>query len=138
MKRAYLWPNWFLALGSALLLSGLVGCSGGSGDEENSTLIAPAAASLTDAFGELESSFEGQNPGTDVQVSFAGSSELLTQIQQGASADVFASEAKMNAAVEEGLVAEPGTFVRNRSVVIVPADNPAGSSKGERITPVGE
>ncbi len=86
-----------------------------------------AASSLTDAFGELESSFEEQNPGTDVQISFAGSSELLTQVQQGAPADVFASaaEAKMNAAVEEGLVAEPETFVRNRPVVIVPADNPA-------------
>lgn len=110
-----------------MLLSGLAGCGGGSGDEENSALTVLAASSLTDAFGELESSFEEQNPGTDVQISFAGSSELLTQVQQGAPADVFASaaEAKMNAAVEEGLVAEPETFVRNRPVVIVPADNPA-------------
>jgi molybdate transport system substrate-binding protein len=53
-----------------------------------------AAASLTDAFGEFEGSFEEQNPGTAVQVSFAGTSELLTQIQQGASADVFASADK--------------------------------------------
>lgn len=128
MTKACLWRSWFLALGSALLLTGLVGCGGGSGNEENSTLTVLAASSLTDAFGELESSFEEQNPGTDVQISFAGSSELLTQIQQGAPADVFASadEAKMNTAVEEGLVAEPETFARNRPVVIVPTANPAG------------
>jgi molybdate transport system substrate-binding protein len=32
----------------------------------------------------------------------------------------------MDAAVEEGLVAEPEVFARNRPAVIVPADNPAG------------
>ena len=87
-----------------------------------------AASSLTDAFGDLESMFEEQNGGVDVSTSFAGSSELLTQIQQGAPADVFASadEEKMDTALEEGLVAEPEVFVRNRPVVIVPADNPAG------------
>jgi molybdate transport system substrate-binding protein len=99
VEKAYLWQNWYLALGSALLLSGLVECSGGSGDEETSTLTVLAAASLTDAFGEfegsfVEGSFEEQNPGAAVQVSFAGTSELLTQIQQGASADVFASADK--------------------------------------------
>jgi molybdate transport system substrate-binding protein len=63
-----------------------------------------------------------------VSTSFAGSSELLAQIRQGAPADVFASadEAKMDAAIEEGLVAEPEVFARNRPAVIVPADNPAG------------
>ncbi len=87
------------------------------------------AASPADAFGELESSFEKQNPGTDAQVGFAGSSELLAQIQQGAPADVFASadEAKMNAAAEEGLVAEPETFLRDRPGVILTVDNLAGT-----------
>jgi len=86
-----------------------------------------AASSLTDAFGELEGAFEDQNPGINVQTSLAGSSELLAQIRQGAPADVFASadEANMDNAAEEGLVMEPETFVRNRPVVIVPADNPA-------------
>ena len=63
-----------------------------------------------------------------MSTSFAGGSELLAQIRQGAPADDFASadEAKMDAAIEEGLVAEPEVFARNRPVVIVPADNPAG------------
>ncbi len=60
--------------------------------------------------------FEEQNGGVDVSTSFAGSSRLLAQIRQGPPADVFASadEAKMDAAVEEGLVAEPEVFARNR------------------------
>ena len=131
-------PRWFWTLIPSLLLAclavgGLAACSGGSGggggeQPEGSTLTVLAASSLTDAFGELESTFEKQNQGIEVTTSFAGSSELLTQIQQGAPADVFASadETKMNTALEEGLVTEPDIFVRNRPVVIVPADNPAG------------
>jgi molybdate transport system substrate-binding protein len=63
-----------------------------------------------------------------VRTSFGGSSELLTQIEQGAPADVFASadEDKMDTALQEDLVNEPQTFARNRPVVIVPSDNPAG------------
>ena len=118
------------------LAVGLLGCTGseeGQQEEEAeaegaSTLTVLAASSLTDAFGELEGTFEQQNPGTDVRTSFAGSSELLAQLEQGAPADVFASadEAKMDTAVDEELVSEPQTFARNRPVVIVPLDNPAG------------
>jgi molybdate transport system substrate-binding protein len=118
---------------ACLAVGGSAGCgrsSGGDGGEqsEGSTLTLLAASSLTDAFGELEGVFEEQNGGVDVSTSFAGSSELLAQIRQGAPADVFASadEAKTDAAMEEGLVAEPEVFARNRPAVIVPADNPAG------------
>jgi molybdate transport system substrate-binding protein len=118
-----------------LTTSGLAGCGGGSGggngggsEGESSTLTVLAASSLTDAFGELESVFEEQNPDADLLTSFGGSSELLAQLEQGAPADVFASadDAKMDTAVEEDLVSEPQTFARNRPVVIVPKDNPAG------------
>jgi molybdate transport system substrate-binding protein len=110
----------------------IAGCGGGSGGgadegQHRTTLTVLAASSLTDAFGELERMFEEQNRGVDVTTSFAGSSEIIAQIEQGAPADVFASadEAKMDTALEEGLVTEPQIFVRNRPVVIVPADNPA-------------
>jgi molybdate transport system substrate-binding protein len=96
--------------------------------EERSTLTVLAASSLTDAFGELEKTFEERNPGVDVRQSFESSSTLLTQIQQGAPADVFASaaEEEMDTAVDDGLVAgEPEVFVRNSEVVMVPTDNPA-------------
>ncbi len=121
-------------LGLLLVCCVVAGCGGGSdgggekgGQEEGSTLTVLAASSLTDAFGELESMFEEQNQGVDVTTSFASSSELLVQIQQGAPADVYASadERQMNTALEDGLVTEPEIFVRNRPVVIVPAENPA-------------
>jgi molybdate transport system substrate-binding protein len=100
----------------------------GGGGRGRPTLTVLAASSLTDAFGELEKAFEERNPGVEVRQSFESSSTLLTQIQQGAPADVFASAAEdeMNTAVDDGLVAgEPEVFARNREVIIVPEDNPA-------------
>jgi molybdate transport system substrate-binding protein len=117
---------------------GLTSCGGGTGadagdegggrGEEQSTLTVFAASSLTDAFGELAKTFEERNPGVDVRQSFESSSTLLTQIQQGARADVFATAAdeEMDAAVDDGLVArEPEVFARNREVILVPQANPA-------------
>ena len=129
--------RFYRALATASIIStiavvGLVGCGGGSGGAADggggSTLTVFAASSLTDAFGALARTFEEQNPGTEVRRSFESSSTLLTQIQQGAPADVFASAARgeMDTAVDDGLVAgEPEVFVRNREVVMVPRDNPA-------------
>jgi len=129
----------FLLLLIGLTL-GLMGCAGASESSGGTSLVTSeeqvsrgtltvlAASSLTDVFGELESTFEEQNPGTKVSTSFGGSSELLTQIQQGAPADVFASadEDKMDIAVQDDLMNEPQTFARNWPVVIVPKDNPTG------------
>jgi molybdate transport system substrate-binding protein len=121
----------FGSLLACLVVGGLAGCDGGDGgqqEEKGFTLTVLAASSLTDAFGELESTFEEQNQGIEVTTSFASSSDLLTQIQQGAPGDIFGSadEAKMETAVEEGLVDGPTIFARNSPVVIVPANNPAG------------
>lgn len=119
-----------------------VGCGGGAGGDggggsgggdettggASGELTVFAASSLTDSFDELAGRFEEQNPGATVRPSYAGSSELLAQIQQGAPVDVFASasETQMDTAVDEDLVGEPVVFARNRPVVIVPADNPGG------------
>ncbi len=99
-----------------------------------------AASSLTDAFGELAGRFEEQNPGVEVRQSFESSSTLLAQIQQGAPADVFASasEEEMGTAVEEGLTkGEPEVFVKNREIVMVPKDNPAGIRNFEDVAEPG-
>ena len=61
-------------------------------------------------------------------LSFAGSQQLASQIEQGARADVFASADQrwMDHVRERGLLSGPSTeFVRNRLVVIVPRANPA-------------
>ena len=118
---------------SGLAMASLAGCGqsssgAGGGSEEGKTLTVLAASSLTDAFGELSKTFEKQNPGVEVRQSFESSSTLLTQIQQGAPADVFASAAEdeMDTAINDGLVAgEPEVFVKNREVIMVPKDNPA-------------
>jgi len=105
------------------------GSSGEGGGHHGGVLSVFAASSLTDAFGDLAGIFEERNPGVEVRQSFESSSTLLTQIQQGAPADVFASaaEEEMDTAMKDGLVAEkPRIFVKNREVVMVPKDNPAG------------
>lgn len=129
---------------------GLTGCGGDSeskgtsqttsgGQENSGTLTVLAASSLTDAFGELATTFQEQNLGTKVVTSFGGSSELLTQIEQGAPGDVFASADgdKMDTAVQDDLVNEPQTFARNRPVIIVPKDNPTGIHGLQDLTKSG-
>jgi molybdate transport system substrate-binding protein len=124
------------ALATALIISliavvGPAGCGGAAnegGGADDGTLTVFAASSLTDAFGALAKTFEERNPGAEVRQSFESSSTLLTQIQQGAPADVFASAAReeMNTAAEDSLVAgEPEVFARNREVIMVPRDDPA-------------
>lgn len=103
------------------------------------TVTVFAAASLTDAFKELSGKFQQQNPGANVRFSFGGSSTLLSQIQQGAPVDVFASadEDKMNTAVKNGLAQNPKDFVKNRVVVIVPKNNPAGIQQLQDVAKPG-
>ena len=50
-----------------------------------------AAASLKQTFTDIGEQFKTDNPGSSVEFSFAGSSDLVTQLTQGAQADVFAS-----------------------------------------------
>lgn len=118
-----------LAAAAAIaLLVPLAGC-GGSDDETSTTLTVYAAASLTSTFGELATDFEEQHPGTDVQLSFGGSSDLVTQIQEGAAADVFASAdvATMHKLTSDDLAdGEPQDFATNVLEIAVPPGNPAG------------
>ena len=88
-----------------------------------------AAASLTDAFGVIKTDLESANPGLTITFNFAGSQALVTQLEQGASADVFASASRktMDTAVGKGLIdGKPAAFAKNRLALIVPKDNPAG------------
>ncbi len=62
--------------------------------------------------------------------SFAGSQQLVTQLSQGARADVVATadEPSMQRLVDVGLVGPPTTFARTTLVIAVAAGNP------ERVT----
>src|SRR5947209_18500979 len=92
-----------------------------------STLTVFAASSLTDAFTRIGADFQTAHPGTTVHLTFAGSSTLAAQIQQGATGDVFASadQATMQRLADAGLVSgSPSIFARNRLQIVVAAGNP--------------
>ena len=81
-----------------------------------------AAASLTEAFQEIARAYEAAHAGDTVELNFAGSQVLRTQIEQGAPVDVFASAdlVHVEALARAGLLAAPRIFARNRMVVVVP------------------
>ena len=121
-RRSYL-HTVVLTLASSLLV---VACgSDGEGEAstssaeptasaETGTITVFAAASLKGTFTEIGEIFEAENPGSEVTFSFAGSSDLVTQILGGAPADVFASadENNMAKATDGGVVAgEPADFL---------------------------
>ena len=87
-------------------------------------LTVSAAASLTQAFQDIGTQFENQNPGTKVKFNFGASGALMQQIANGAPVDVFASADTdtMDKAVVKGVVAaaDVKVFTTNKLVVIVP------------------
>ena len=114
--------------GTALLVGASVGAPVAIGAQQKpADLTVFAAASLKDAFSEAADVLGKRNPPIAVRYSFAGSQQLVLQLEQGAAADVFASADQrwMQVAQDSGLVAgSPVVFARNRLVVITPASNP--------------
>ncbi|CAN3128653.1 Molybdate-binding protein [Mycobacterium sp. smrl_JER01] len=105
------------------------GATAGSSDTVAADLTVFAAASLTSTFTELGELFENAYPGTTVTFNFAGSSDLVAQLSQGAPADVFASAdtANMIKAVDADLVAgDPVDFAANTLTIVTPPENPRG------------
>lgn len=105
-------------------------CGGATGTTTaiQGQVLVSAAASLTDAFGELKTAFEAAHPGLEVVLNFGASSTLREQILGGAPVDVFASAntSNMDQVVKAGAAAgDPQIFIRNRLQIAVPAGNPA-------------
>lgn len=92
---------------------------------EREPLVVFAASSLQAPFAQLAQALREQHPGLDVTFNFAGSQELRAQIEQGASADVFASAdaQSMAALVQAGRVVESSVFARNEPVIVVGAEH---------------
>ncbi len=110
------------AAGIAAAALSLAAC--GDDGERRETVTVFAAASLTDALGELAAAFEARNPGVTVRVSFAGSATLRTQVLEGAPADVFASASpdEVEALKAAGLVVEERGIATNTLVVAIAED----------------
>lgn len=109
----------------------------GSAETSSHMLTVFAATSLTEAFTEIGRAFEADHPGVSIVFNFANAQALRTQIEEGASVDVFASAntKEMDTLVANGLVDKnvPKIFLTNKLVVILPADNPAALEKLEDL-----
>ena len=135
-------------LAAGLLLTTVAACgssdSGGTSEDttghQAAELTVFAAASLKDTFTEIGKKFEAENHGVTVTFNFAGSSDLVAQIQQGAPADVFASadSKNMDKATRDDLVDRtPVDFATNSLEIATPPDNPANIDSFDDLTSSG-
>lgn len=111
----------------------LTACSTDSGSDseretgESTTLTVFAAASLSEVFPDIAEEFNKTDPTVDVKFSFAGSSDLVAQISEGAPADVIATADEKTMDTLEGgdlLASDPQVFASNTLTLAVPEGNP--------------
>ncbi|MGV9709399.1 molybdate ABC transporter substrate-binding protein [Gordonia sp. NPDC003424] len=123
-----------LVVGVSALVAAAAGCS--SSDDSTTatsssaapatTLNVFAAASLKKTFTAIADEFEKGHPGVTVKTSFDGSSTLVTQIKQGAPADVFASADENNMTKLGDQAVDPKIFATNTLVIVTAPGNPKG------------
>lgn len=105
---------------------------------QQAQITVSAAASLTEAFADMEKEFETENPYIDVVYNFGASGTLRTQIEGGAPIDIFASAAEdqMNMLASRGLIYNDTreNFVENSLVMIAPKGNTLGLTGMQDLT----
>ena len=124
------------ALLAAAVLA-LTGCAGAAGSSPSAVpsetagestlsgeLTVYAAASLSGAFDAIAAEFTAENPDVTISPVYDGSSTLVTQILEGAPADVFASADEANMDKVRDAAIDPALFASNTLVIAVPAGNP--------------
>jgi len=123
-----------VAAAAAVMTCIVSGC--GSSNQASSSSTSPAgtgklmvfaAASLNKSFTAIGEQFKTDDPGADIEFNFAGSSDLVTQLTQGAPGDVFASAdtKNMDKAVQAGLLdGDPVNFASNTLTIVVAPGNP--------------
>ncbi len=122
LSRSLRAPVPALALLAVLALL-LGGCDDG---ERKPTVTLAAASSLRHALPDIVNGFERAYPGIEVEVRFAGSQVLASQIAEGADDDLFISANPLQAArlLDAGLAMRPTVVTANVLVVAVPEDAP--------------
>lgn len=98
---------------------------GGGASSAPGSITVYAAASLTEAFTTLKNQFVAAHPGAKITITYGASSDLSTQISQGAPADVFASASEKNMKALGASAPSPTDFVSNTLEIAVPPGNPA-------------
>ena len=95
-------------------------------DRLSGNLTVFAASSLTNAFNTAEKGLEVDNPGFKGTYSYAGSQSLVTQLLDGAPADVIATAntETMAQLTAKGLVETPVAFCQNKLEIAVAPGNP--------------
>ncbi|QLL05162.1 molybdate ABC transporter substrate-binding protein [Mycobacterium vicinigordonae] len=117
--------GFLTGLVTLLLVGGVAACH--SSSPSGRSIVVFAAASLNKVFTQIGERFKADNPGTDVKFNFAGSSDLSTQLVEGATADAFASAdtAQMDKVAKAGLLAsDPVAFAANTLVIVTAPGNP--------------
>src|SRR3954451_3997181 len=84
-----------------------------------------AASSLTEAFTDMGKAFEVDHPDVEVNFSFAASSALAEQVNQGAPADVIvtADESSMEKVTDAGNATDARPIARNQLAILVEKGN---------------
>jgi molybdate transport system substrate-binding protein len=115
------------------VVAALLSACGSSGSPSTMSLSGTAsvfaAASLTASFNAIGTAFQTAHSGVTIKFNYGGTPTLLTQIEQGASADVFASAdtTNMDKLKAGGFTAgTPQVFAHNKLEIVVAAGNPKG------------
>ncbi|NYE96720.1 molybdate transport system substrate-binding protein [Psychromicrobium silvestre] len=129
---------------AALLLSGLVACSGAnsatsgsptagsqSGSAQQAQVTVFAAASLTEVMKTLTDKYHQEHPEVDFTLSYAASSQLVQQLSAGAKADVLvtadeASIAGLQAKTSDPVLASGSTIIASNKIVLALAPGNPG------------
>ncbi len=77
-----------------VLIAGIISYNQLHNQNDNEVINVSAAASLQGALSEIETNFEAK--GYDLNISYGGSGTLVSQIQEGAPADIFISASQDN------------------------------------------
>ncbi|GAA2936517.1 molybdate ABC transporter substrate-binding protein [Microbacterium luteolum] len=134
MNRTFRRSATALLAAAALALTGCAGAAGSAPSTSptettmestlSGELTVYAAASLSGAFDAIAEKFTAENPDVMVSPVYDGSSTLVTQILEGAPADVFASADEANMDKAKDAAIDPALFASNTLVIAVPAGNP--------------
>jgi molybdate transport system substrate-binding protein len=121
-------PFRLLAVVALLAMLALMVSSCGTASDasagQSRALSVFAASSLTDAFTRLGSDFTAAHPDVKVDFNFAGSNDLVTQVQQGAPADVLATADTTSMDKVGDLTGQSTAFAANKLIIAVAPGNP--------------
>lgn len=104
------------------------------------TLNVFAASSLTNAMNDIKTQYQSANPSISIVYTFGASGTLLSQIQAGATADIFISAATdqmdvlQNATPSKLVSGSRKNIVKNRLVLIAPTTPPVSAGSAALTT----